>query len=86
MGLQSLLRGELYVLYVDKFRFADQWRSSVGIVRLRTKGHENEVRSSQETRPWAFTACYGDSFTFIEKHSTPPPLSDTMYLATSTHS
>jgi hypothetical protein len=40
----------------------------------------NDVRTSQEIRPWTSTACYGDSFTFVyvnyvrTSHETPVDL------------
>jgi hypothetical protein len=42
-----------------------------GLLRRSTFLHVDDVRTSQETHLWAFTACYGDSFTclYVDVHT-----------------
>jgi hypothetical protein len=66
MGLQSLLQGYLYFLYVNDVRTPQEihlWDSAdcygdITILYL------DYVRTSQELHLWASKACYRDTFTF----------------------
>jgi hypothetical protein len=65
VGLHGMLRGKLYILYVDDVCTSQEthlWASTACYVDSFTLLYVDDVRTSQERHLWASTACYGHSF------------------------